>query len=369
MGKLSPQSRRSIVADWLRSKDVNGAAKRHSVSYNTAKLWIGKHLKGAGYNDAVRLGRPPSVSKAVAERALELIYTQQQGGVRNVANTIQREGMTSEVVHRVTMSRAIKREAAAQGITLRACMGKPDKRLNQNTILARLAFCKAKVNKRRSWHLVMFTDRTKFHFRYPGEVVQAVSYHKKGERRQAKKVNHAPCINVYVGITMYGITSPHVVNAGSTGLTSTYQNKKGATARNITSSEYRDVLRGTFLPEGTSIFRNQGISHWVVQQDNDPTHFVAHDVIKEWNSRHACATVKLLPKWPPNSPDLNPIENLWSIIQAKLDAAGYKTFDEFKAAVHHELANVDRNVLKKLVKSMVKRLETCVALDGKKTGY
>ena len=83
------------------------------------------------------------MSKAVAERGLKLVYLQLQGRVRNVANIIKSEGLTSGVVNRFTMARAIKKEAAAQGMTLRACMGKPDKRLNQNTIAARLAFCTA----------------------------------------------------------------------------------------------------------------------------------------------------------------------------------------------------------------------------------
>jgi len=61
-------------------------------------------------------------------------------------------------------------------------------------------------------------------------------------------VNHAACINMYLGITMFGITSPHVVAAGSTGMTTKYKNKKGFMARNITSDEYKDVLRGTFCP-------------------------------------------------------------------------------------------------------------------------
>jgi hypothetical protein len=369
MGKQSAQSRKSVVADWLANKDVTGAAERHSVAYNTAKLWIDKHLMGRGCKDEARPGRPPVISKEAAERALELIYSEQRGGVRTVAHIVHGEGLTSRVFNRVTMARAIKKEAAVQGITLRARMGKPDKRLNEDTIAARLAFSTAKANKRRSWSLVMYTDRTKFHHRYPGEQVHAVSYHKKGERRQAKKKNHADCINMYLGITKFGITSPHVVAAGSTGMTTTYNNKKGEKAKNITGAEYMDVLRGTFLPQGTSIFSKQGIAHWVLQQDNDPTHNVAHEMIRDWNTKHPGCTVTLLPEWPPNSPDLNPIENLWSIIQAKLDAAGYKTFEEFKAGVFQELANVDEGVLRTLVKSMERRLKHCVGFNGGKTKY
>jgi transposase len=369
MGKLSIQSRKSVVADWLTNKDVSGAASRHSVAYNTAKLWIEKHLKVRGCKDEARSGRPPLISKEAAERALELIDSEQRGGVRSVANIVHSEGLTSRVFNRTTMARAIKKEAKVQGITLRARMGKPDKRLNPDTVAARLAFCSAKANKRRAWSLVMFTDRTKFHHRYPGEKVHAVSYHRQGERRQARKVNHAACINMYLGITMFGITSPHVVAAGSTGMTTKYKNKKGFMARNITSDEYKDVLRGTFLSKGTCIFSKQGIAHWVLQQDNDPTHNVAHEVIRDWNTKHPGSTVTLLPEWPPNSPDLNPIENLWSIIQAKLDAAGYKTFEEFKAGVFQEVANVDKGLLRSLVKSMVKRMKECVGVNGGKTKH
>jgi hypothetical protein len=98
MGKLSPQSRKSIVHDWLTKKDVSGAAQRLSVAYNTAKLWIDKHLMAWGCKDESRSGRPPLISKEAAERVLELIHSEQQGGVRAVANIVHGEGLTSRVL-------------------------------------------------------------------------------------------------------------------------------------------------------------------------------------------------------------------------------------------------------------------------------
>ena len=211
MGKLSIQSRKSVVADWLTNKDVSGAASRHSVAYNTAKLWIEKHLKVRGCKDEARSGRPPLISKEAAERALELIDSEQRGGVRSVANIVHSEGLTSRVFNRTTMARAIKKEAKVQGITLRARMGKPDKRLNPDTVAARLAFCSAKANKRRAWSLVMFTDRTKFHHRYPGEKVHAVI---SQTRRKEAGQKGEPC-SLHQHVFGYHHVWNHLTSCGS----------------------------------------------------------------------------------------------------------------------------------------------------------
>lgn len=57
--------------------------------------------------------------------------------------------------------------------------------------------------------------------------------------------------------------------------------------------------------------------------------------IKEWDEKTSCrrsgrrASVNLLPNWPPNSPYLNPMENVWSWVQSQVDAKVCKTFEDF----------------------------------------
>lgn len=213
----------------------------------------------------------------------------------------------------------------------------------------------------------MFTDRKRFSFRFPGSKVGPVTWVTTGSKRQAVKVSHPMSINIYAGITLYGVTRCHVV-AGSSKHMSKHTTKKGAQAKNITASEYAAVLKSTFLPDGDRIFSREGTTSWVLQQDNDPSHRGASSIIEERNRRRA-GRCDLLDGWPANSPDLNLIENLWSLVQARVDARGCKTFAQFSDAVLEEMRGIKQEELAALFKSMHRRLQKVINLNGDKTGY
>ena len=209
----------------------------------------------------------------------------------------------------------------------------------------------------------MFTDRKKFLFQYPGQSFKASEWLPVGARRSALKVNHPLAFNVYAGITVHGVTSCIVV-AGTSGVQSQFTNQKGQASKNITKHEYTTTVLPHLLAEGEKLFS----CNWTFQQDNDPTHKTAGLVISDFNKARG-TSIDLLQSWPPNSPDLNPIENLWGYIQARVQAKGCKTFDEFKSAVVHELKTVDKTYLRNLLKSMNKRIKKTVQLEGGKTKY
>ena len=97
------------------------------------------------------------------------------------------------------------------GVLLWLQEGKPPKQSTTSTIAKRLQICQA--NKTRNWGHVMFFDRKKFSFRYPGSQVKHVEWVRKGQQRQAYTPNHPMVLNVYAGITEYGVTMVHKVTS------------------------------------------------------------------------------------------------------------------------------------------------------------
>jgi hypothetical protein len=304
------------------------------------------------------------LSGTLAETALKLLL--EDGGTGDgVANKLHASGMTPKRVSNKTVIRAAKKEAIAQGTPIRAVRGKPAKKLTQKTMMKRLAF--AKQNRTRFWGNVMFTDRKKFLFSHPGVQVRRVSWVMKGYTSQAYTVNNPQALNIYAGLTKHGMTKCHIV-AGTSQHKTDHKNKKGERAKNITASEYTVVLNTTLLPEATRIFSTTGVGSFVLQQDNDPTHRVASTTVATWNARHA-SSIKVLEDWPPNSPDLNPIENVWAYVQARVNALGCASFAEFKKAVLDEMMAVPKSLISRLFKSMPKRVATVLGSGGGKTKY
>jgi hypothetical protein len=112
------------------------------------------------------------------------------------------------------------------------------------------------------------------------------------------------------------------------------------------------------------------MSTWVLQQDNDPTHKKASQIaVGLWNTKYHGSTVKLTKFWPPNSPDLSPIENVWAWVQTKVDKVGCQNFKELKACVFETLKKVPRRMLNNLFRSMKDRLKECKDKKGEKTKY
>ena len=77
----------------------------------------------------------------------------------------------------------------------------------------------------------------------------------------------------------------------------------------------------------------------------------------------------LLFDWPLQSPDINIIENLWSILKAKVYKRCPKTAEELWSAIEEEYKSIDASAIIGLYDSIPRRLKAVLQNKGEHTKY
>ena len=102
---------------------------------------------------------------------------------------------------------------------------------------------------------------------------------------------------------------------------------------------------------------------FVFQQDNDPKH--TSKIVKRWIHE---SNVKLL-EWPAQSPDLNPIENLWKELKVRAHARNPRTLDDLERICMEEWQKIPPEVCSNLVDKYHRRLTAVIQQNGYATKY
>lgn len=98
-------------------------------------------------------------------------------------------------------------------------------------------------------------------------------------------------------------------------------------------------------------------------QDNDPKHTAG--IIKEWLLYHCPRVIKT----PPQSPDLNIIENLWQKLEVEIRKHEISNKNDLKKVLLEEWEKISPDYTKKLVESIPSRLKSVIHQKGYPTKY
>ena len=121
--------------------------------------------------------------------------------------------------------------------------------------------------------------------------------------------------------------------------------------------QYLHVLENALLPH----VKNKVGSNFSFQQDNAPCH--ASSLVKEWFQSNDMTPWS----WPPQSPDLSPIENLWRDISMGLKQSKPINLHELLSEIQRIWYAIPVERCQWLVDSFPRRIKACISSLGSHT--
>lgn len=148
----------------------------------------------------------------------------------------------------------------------------------------------------------------------------------------------------YTGIMIWGAIGPH------------FKSKLVVCTNKEDSEEYKRILlESEMISKCDALY---GQYKWSFMQDGAPCHTARATM--EWLK----SKVLIVPGWPPNSPDLNPIELIWAIIKKKLKKKMWRREDDLYSFVEEIWNSIDENTINSLVEDFVRRCRIVLDLGG-----
>ncbi len=207
--------------------------------------------------------------------------------------------------------------------------------LNNRLRQKRLAWAKDKKDwTAAEWSKVMFSDESKF----------CISFGNQGPRiwRKRGEAQNPRCLRSSVKFPQSVMVWGAMSSAG-VGLLCFLRSKDTAI--------YQEVLEHFMLPAADQLY---GDADFIFQQDFAPAH--SAKTTSTWFKDHGIPVLN----WPANSPDLNPIENLWGIVKRKMRYARPNNAEELKATIRATWALITPEQCHRLIDSMPRRIAAVI---------
>lgn len=342
--KMLTQAERSVAGHRMQQRGETG----ESVSEISRETGISrKHLydleKKYANNplmaDLERTGRPPKVTEQMRRRIILAIEKNPFAPATTLTAEVN-DGLPAESHISVRTFRSV---AISRGLRARRPAFKPS--LTKAQAERRLEFAQNYVNKdMRYWSHIIFTDETQV-LTNPTDRRERVRRprHKRYDQRFIKKTQRFSNDNsMFWGAIHYNGTGSLIAIEGT-----------------VNADIYLEILkRGIPLT-----VRKLNLSSFTFQDDNAPCHRAKK--VERYKEQQG---IRSLP-WPANSPDLNPIEDIWALWKDRIKRRSPQTREQLRLVALREWNNITLEEIRVRIRSLPRRLLAIIKAKGWNTKY
>lgn len=305
------------------------AAKYMNKSKAFVNKWVKRYSETKNVDDLPERGKTKSTSSAENKRILQIFMKNPLLSLRSGQEKLKKNGLSISID-------TIRRRLMENGLKFRSTMKKP--LLTEKHTGKRLSW--ASENKNRDWNNIIFSDEASF---------WAANYSTRAwstadNRLLVRTVKHPVKVHVWGCFSKQGFGLLHLFTGSLDALKMT------------------KIYKKALLPSAKKMFPRHNDS-WILQEDNDPKH--RSRVCTAWKAENGIDVLD----WPSQSPDANPIENVWAWMKLKLRGKNTVSVADLSRELKSIWRSLPRSYAENLVESMPQRCQAIIDNSGDWTPY
>lgn len=321
-----------LAANW----SIRQVARKLKCDKETVQKWKAREEASLNVEDLSRSGRPRRLNLGNRQKLARRCKGKRIRSLRNTSKWLQTQGISAskDTVHR---------ELRRQGLRPYHRPKRP--KLTRTQKAKRVEFAIAR--RRHDWKKTLMTDETEFRlFAAKGANTKndVVWAHDPSEVPPREVVAFPPTVRCWGGVAAAGKTKLHFYEG------------------NLSGKRYRAILKKA-KKEMHDIFDDDD---WTYGHDGAPAHGDAKT--NRWLENNVPDFIRSgrNGEWPPNSPDLNWIEGIWSILADRVNQPKPPTTARgLKRKLRRVWNNLEPAILENSARSMPDRLRQVIATGGK----
>ena len=192
---------------------------------------------------------------------------------------------------------------------------------------------------------VFWTDEAAFHLNGVASTHYLRIWSDVNPHATVEKAAASPKVTVWMGISRNFILQPYFFEG------------------NVNGESYRELLTSHVIPQLKS---HRKYSRVIYQHDGAPSHTAREtiDLLKtNFSDRLISQHTDWI--WPANSPDLSPLDYFfWGLLKMRVFKNAHSSLDELKVRIKQEIDNIDIDIVRSAIDSVMCRFLDCIAQNG-----